>query len=238
MGTPGAGGALAQWLQDAYITEISGEHYLAQSNHVTVAVPLPRLRRLWAMRTVYETPELMEKILLLLSDIELLYARQVCRHWRDIVHGSKRLTSKLFITEDFIGRSLSEATIIPYTNLGMTIHLDTSRPCLFIKFSWQHYLSNPRTEMLHRGSERSDFLRSICISRPSPVDLVAYHIRSQPSFRAILNCYCTRAIYPMKTPRALFFLRTRPNYGHTGMTHSFSRLPTDVIHRSATLTIG
>ncbi|KAF2457894.1 hypothetical protein BDY21DRAFT_18756 [Lineolata rhizophorae] len=52
----------------------------------------------WAARhRVLNTVELLENILLFLPDADLLFARKVCAHWRDVSEQSPRIRNALFL---------------------------------------------------------------------------------------------------------------------------------------------
>ena len=187
------------WLQDGALAKASGVYYTVQSNHITIAMPLPRLEELRAIRMVLEMPEIVEEILMLLPTPDVLHARRVCRRWRAIVIGSKRLAALFYFTDRPIDPPASELAIMPYRNLGLRITrvenlLDGSTescPYLDIHFSYESFLRNSRTAALHRsGPDRSDFLRAVRVSHPSPKTLIAYRMCPPRSLFTTLACRC------------------------------------------------
>jgi hypothetical protein len=155
---------------------------------------------------------------MLLPTPDVLHARRVCRRWTAIVIGSKRLAAPFYFTDRPTDPPARELAIMPYRNLGIRITrvenlLDEStEPCpyLYIRFSYQSFLRNPRTAVLHRsGPDRSDFLRAVRVSQPSPKTLTAYRMCPPRSLVTTLACRCWPPAtdpsppYPMPGGRAV-----------------------------------
>lgn len=72
----------------------------------------PSARALEAIAQALNTPELLENVLLFLSEVDLLCAPQVCEAWRSMVERSIHLRRKLFLEPDL--RDAHEAWLLCY----------------------------------------------------------------------------------------------------------------------------
>ena len=162
---------------------------------------LPRPHQLYVKCEVFETPELMERILFMLSSRGFFHARQVCVHWRNIIAVARRLACPLYYIDEPTNRPCQQVVVMHYRNSGMKVTEgetlgQPSRPFLLIELAWRPNTTSPRVKALHRWSSgRSDFLRSLHISHPPPNYLTVDQIRPRSGAFARLICECRSDVH-------------------------------------------